>query len=182
MKRSSIASDESGLTLIELIVVVVLTGILSGVVVMILVNSWTTQKDVTTTSEATNEGQVLASSIERSVRNADAIAVTGDVLQVRSRIDGAETCWAFRFQPADGTPTVAPLVDDAAHMASGTAPLSWGGAWIAEKATPIGASYFTLDAGTLTYGFQLATDSAPVVFQGEITIRNDHTEGGSPCL
>jgi hypothetical protein len=116
------------------------------------------------------------------VRNADAVATTGDVLQVHSRIDGTTTCWAFAFHPADATPTEPPLVDDAAFMASGTAPLTWSGAWIAEKATPVGTSYFALDASTLTYGFQIATDAAPVVFQGSISIRNDHTEGGSPCL
>lgn len=174
--------DDAGLSLIELIIVMLLTGILSSVVVMILVNSWNTQQDVTTTTAATNEGQVFASSIERAVRNAEAIEVTGDVLQVRTRIGGVTDCRAFRFTPADADPAAAPLTDDAAFLATGAAPLSWAGAWITERVSPVGSSYFTLTAGTFTYGFQIATESAPVVFQGSITVRNAFTEGGSPCL
>lgn len=174
--------DDAGLSLIELIVAMVLTGILSGVVVMILVNSWTTQQDVTTTTAATNEGQVFASSIERAVRNAEAVSVSGDVLQVRTRIGGVVDCRAFRFVPADADPATEPLTGDAGFFATGTAPLAWPGAWITEKVSPIGPAYFTLDATTVTYGFQIATESAPVVFQGEIAVRNAFAAGGSPCL
>ena len=88
------SGDEAGLSLIELIVVVVLVGILSGVVVMILVNSWNTQQDVNSTTVATNEGQVYASSIERAVRNALEAA------QVHAGEIGGAAVAAIGFGPA----------------------------------------------------------------------------------
>ena len=168
-------SDDEGLSLIELIMVVVLVGILSGGLAMILVNSWSAQEDVSSTTTATNKGQVFASSIERAVRNAEAIEVTGgSVLTVRTTLPGARQCQSFRFISSAG-------VGDAAYMASGSSAPAWGGAWITEKVAPIGVEpYFAFGGDAVTYAFRITTDSAPVLFQGRVSARNT-LGGGAPC-
>lgn len=167
--------DDAGLSLIELIIVVVVMGILSGAIVMILVNSWNTQQDVNSTTVATNEGQVYASSIERAVRNAEAIEVTGgSVLKVRTTLAGARQCQSFRFVASAGA-------GDAAYLASGSSAPAWGGAWIREKAAVIGGQpYFAFAGDAVTYAFRITTDSAPVLFQGRVAARNT-LGGGAPC-
>ena len=168
-------SDEEGLSLIELIMVIVLVGILSGGLAMILANSWNAQEDVSSTTTATSQGQVFASSVERAVRNAEAIEVTGgNVLKVRTTLPGQRQCQSFRFIASAG-------VGDAAYMASGSSAPVWGGAWIREKAGLTGAQpYFALSADAVAYAFQITTDSAPVLFQGRVAARNT-LGGGAPC-
>ena len=168
-------SDDEGLSLIDLIMVVMLVGILSGGLAMILVNSWSAQEDVSSTTTATNKGQVFASSIERAVRNAEAIEVTGaSVLKVRTTLSGERQCQSFRFDASASA-------GDAAYMASGSSAPAWGGAWITEKAAPIGGQpYFAFAGDAVTYAFRITTDSAPVLFQGRVAARNT-LGGGAPC-
>lgn len=166
------ARDDAGLSLIELVVVVALVGIMSSVIFMILVNSWNTQNDVNSTTVATNEGQVYATSIERAVRNAEAIRVTGaNTIEVRTTLGGSNVCQAFKVESG------------AAYLASGAASPSWPAAWIGENVSAVSsAPYFSLDAGTVTYAFEIVTEASPVVFQGTVAARNDTTSGGSsPC-
>lgn len=173
------SGDEAGLSLIELIVVVVLVGILSGVVVMILVNSWNTQQDVNSTTVATNEGQVYASSIERAVRNAEAIRVTGGtLLEVRTTLGGDRTCQAFALNPVD---TSDPTLGDAAYLAMGAAAPGWSGPSISDDLSPIATDYFVKNGKVVTYGFQIDTDASPVTFDGEVSARNNLSEAGAPC-
>ncbi len=56
----------------------------------IFVNSWRTQEQVTSVTQATNRGQVVGSTIERAMRNALYFDVTesGTVLRVRTSLDG----------------------------------------------------------------------------------------------
>ena len=167
--------DDDGLSLIEMIMVIVLVGILSGGLAMILANSWNAQEDVSSTTTATNQGQVFASSVERAVRNAEAIEVTGgSVLKVRTTLPGQRQCQSFRFVTSAG-------LGDAAYMASGSSAPVWGGAWIIEKAASIGVQpYFAFGGDTVTYAFRITTDSAPVLFQGRVAARNT-LGGGAPC-
>lgn len=168
--------DDEGLSLIELIVVVVIVGVLSGVIVMILVNSWNAQQSVNSTTVATNEGQVYASSIERAVRNAEAIDVTGGtLLRVRTTLAGERECQSFQITPSATDA-------DAAYMASASGATTWSGAWIDAHVAPLGGGpYFSLTAdGALAYGFQIGTEAAPVIFDGTVALRNE-LKSGAPC-
>lgn len=179
--RSHLAEDDTGLSLIELIILLLLMGILGSLVVMIFINSWNTQRDVTTTSTATNEGQHFSLSIERAVRNAEAISVNaaGTQLLVRTTLGGTKTCQAFKLERAD-------LADatqgDAAFISAGSSAPTWGGPTILREVAPIGAAkYFARTGKIVTYRFQVDTTSAPVTFDGEVTARNNLSEDGLTC-
>ncbi|QMU96535.1 prepilin-type N-terminal cleavage/methylation domain-containing protein [Microbacterium esteraromaticum] len=179
--RDRLADDDSGLSLIELIVVLLLMGILGSLVVMIFINSWNTQRDVTTTSTATNEGQHFSLSVERAVRNAEAMSVSADGTQllVRTTLGGAKTCQAFKLQPAD---IADPTKGDAAFITAGSSAPAWHGPTILHEVAPIGAAkYFARDGKIITYRFQVDTTSAPVTFDGEVTARNNLSEDGLTC-
>ena len=62
--------DDSGVTLVELIIYMLLASMILFAAATILVNSWNTQKDVTTTSDATSRGQSMGATIERAMARA----------------------------------------------------------------------------------------------------------------
>jgi len=170
--------DDAGLSLIELIIVVVIIGILSGVIVMILVNSWNTQEDVNSTTVATNEGQVYASSIERAVRNADDIRVTsGTLLEVRTTFTGSRHCQAFEIKSSGGDGDAAYLASDASSTPAFTGPMIREKVASTDGTTP----YFALTEGTVTYSFKVDTESSPVIFEGTVAARNTLGTGGTSC-
>lgn len=176
---SDLLDDDRGISLIELIVVIVLMGVIGSVIVTILVNSWGAQEDVDSTTMATNSGQVYATSIERAVRNAEAIRVSSDgrVLEARTALGGAETCKAFKIVDAADD-----LDGDAAYVANGSSTPSWPGPWISERVARVESiPYFALTGHTLMYSFQIDTESASVDFSGEVAARNQLTVEGSPC-
>ena len=75
-------ADDAGLGLIELVVSILVSTLVLIGVGSILVNAWITQGNVTTTNQATSRGQVIASSIERAMRNAVHFDVTGGTERV----------------------------------------------------------------------------------------------------
>jgi len=182
--------DDRGLSLIELIVVVVLVGTLSGVIVMILVNSWNTQKDVNSTTTATNAGQVFGSSLERAVRNADAIVIesigTDSVVRVHTILGGQQTCQAFRIGPG-----LHEKVGGAATLVSSSGSLTWRGPFIPNNVSTSGAPFShpappgdptgTPDPRTIDYAFEIETDVSPIHFSGSVSARNALTGDISTC-
>lgn len=182
---TSTTRDDGGLGLIELIVAVVVSGIVVIAMGMIFVNSWRAQEQVVSTTEATNRGQVVASMIERAVRNAmyfevrdgGVVASTGDELYIRTSLTGGLRCQAFQL-------TVGPTPDFGSVLlaASGsTLPaLSPWKTGIARQGTTM---YFQKSAaGTLTYTFQIETDASPVSFAGDIAPRSsDDGKGKDGC-
>lgn len=191
-RASAVASDEAGLGLVELIVGVLVSTIVLIAVGAILVNSWLTQSDVLSTSEATNRGQLMSAQIERAVRNGLSFdpatggvpASTGSELLVLTSFNtpvGADprTCQAFnlgggkaqsKMAVADlSTASWATWVDDAGQ--------NWRVLVEQSGTTP----FFEKDGRTLAYTFEIATDSAPVRFHGEVSLRAPSTGATSPC-
>ena len=109
--------DEMGLSLIELIVGILVSSIILVAIATVLINSWLTQSDVLSTSEATNRGQVVSSSIERAMRNALYFEASGSELWVRTTFADERHCQAFRI--AEG---VAEMKSDSTSVAAG----AWG--------------------------------------------------------
>ncbi|WP_314502648.1 prepilin-type N-terminal cleavage/methylation domain-containing protein [uncultured Microbacterium sp.] len=171
--------DDSGVTLIELIVgILVSTVVLMGVS-SILIGAWLTQSDVISTSEATNRGQLVSSAVEKAMRNGLYFDVSagGTVLMIETTLNGQLKCQAFRLDEE---------VAQLKTAESGLPSAPWG-TWLAEDADRgwqalVGqsgsTSFFVATGETLTYTFDIETESAPVQFRGEASLR--WVESGSP--
>lgn len=165
--------DDSGLSLIELIVVIVVSGIIVAAIGTIFVNSWKTQEEVTSVSGATNRGQVVGSMIERAVRNSLYLSINtaGDELRVRTSLDGTSLkCQGFRI----GT-------TDVQVATSGTALGSTWPTWEPRIRAVGSAPYFAMTNGVLTYSFDVETESAPVRISGDVAVRSDQEAGSDGC-
>lgn len=170
--------DDAGVTLLELIVGILVSTIVLIGVGSVLIGAWLTQSDVLSTSEATNRGQLVSSAVERAMRNGLYFDVSagGTVLMVETTLGGTLKCQAFR------------LDDEIAEMktaSSGLAAAPWG-TWLAADSErgwqtlvrQAGSTHFFVRTDeTLTYTFDIETDSAPVQFRGEASVR--WTESGS---
>ena len=173
----SASPDDAGLGLIELIVAMVVASLVIAAAATILVNSWLTQQDVTTTTQATNRGQVMGAMIERAVRNAKAMRVypaddAGTELRVWTTLGGGLECQGFQL--TSGQARLTTTAGSVLPVAS-----SWG-EWDSTVIQHGSEPFFVRVGDTLTYTFDLATDSAPVQFSGEVAARYVEV-GGSPC-
>ncbi|WP_194408815.1 PilW family protein [Microbacterium cremeum] len=179
MTASMTRDDDSGLGLLELIVAVVVSGIVIVAMGMIFINSWRAQEQVVSTTEATNRGQVVASMIERAMRNALYFEVsgTGDVLHVRTSLAGSLRCQAFQLTEGSAPDYGSVLLATDATALPAFSPWKTG---IAKQGA---TAYFAESAGgTLTYTFQIETDASPVSFTGDIRPRSgDDTKGTDGC-
>ncbi|MGN6219870.1 MAG: PilW family protein [Microbacterium sp.] len=179
-------SDESGLSLIELIVGIVVSTIVLTGIASVLINSWLTQDDVLSTSEATNRGQLISLQIERAVRNGIAAEPrnSGTELWVHTAFNrpanaDPRTCQAFKLGGGKAAMMSAPD-----HLSLAT----WGSwlddseqAWHVEV-KPVGtAPIFSITGTTVTYSFKIETDSAPVLFGGAVSLRTSSMGATSPC-
>lgn len=173
--RTRRALDDSGMGLIELIVAMVVGGIVVAGVATVFVNSWTTQDRVTSLTQATDRGQLVASTVERAVRNAVAIDVSpdGTELRVRTTLDGSLACQGFR------------LADGSARFVTSTGALPADAATWPEWQTRIQADgsspYFATDGVTVEYAFAIGTDASPVRFTGTSAARSVLTGVSAPC-
>jgi len=184
VKRAN-PDDDYGLGLIELIVAVVVSTIVLAGIATVLINSWLTQNDVMSTSEATNRGQLVSAAIERAMRNAtDFKTEDGDTeLWVHTVYDTPKdadlrTCQAFDL--GGGKAQMKRAVANLGAAAWGTWIDDSQQSWVVLVRPTDGKPMFQKDGRVLSYAFEIATDSAPVKFQGEVSLRATAT-GGTPC-
>lgn len=168
-------TSEAGVSLIELVIYVILSSIILLTTAMILVNSWTTQKEVTSVTEATTRGQSMGSTIERAVRNALAFDISDDgtELRVRTSLPGSQGCQGFQLIPGN-----ARLTQSTTALST---PASTWTPW-QEGIAPDGSTpFFSASGQHVTYTFEIETDSAPVRIVGEVSTRSTPTGVSSPC-
>lgn len=169
---------DEGLGLIELIVAIVVSGILLAGVATILARSWQTQEEVISVSEATNRGQLVASAIERAVRNGLYVQISdsGSVLRVSTSLAGGLKCQGFGLTSDAGGS--ARFSASATSLGVASDWPEWQPGIIAQAGTP----YFEEPSpGIFRYSFQLATESAPVRFSGEVTPRSIQEGDSDSC-
>ncbi|WP_109209219.1 MULTISPECIES: prepilin-type N-terminal cleavage/methylation domain-containing protein [Microbacterium] len=178
---------DAGMTLIELIVGIIVSMLVLGGIATVLINSFITQNSVLSTSEATNRGQLVGSAVEKAMRNAVYSTVTsgGTVLLVETTFDApgdTRHCQAFRL--ADKTAQTASSATDITVPAWGTwleddAARQWTVLVRQNGSTPFFAQTDpTQPNGGVRYVFDIETDSAPVVFRGEVRPEWQPAAGG----
>lgn len=166
---------DGGFSLVELIIYVLLASLLLGTMAMILINSWRTQKSVTSVSEATNTGQVMGSAVERAMRNALAFDVdgTGTILRVRTSLGGALACQGFLL-----TTGQARITTSSGALSTNTNNWSnWASSVVQNGSTP----FFAETGDAVNYAFDIQTTSSAVRFSGEAATRSVATGVSSPC-
>lgn len=182
--------SDAGLSLVELIIYILLASLLLGLMATILANSWTTQQDVQTKSDATNRGQLIGQTIERAMRNAQAfdVSAAGTLLRVDTRLAGERRCQAFWVSGGAiyQTSSWGTRPDLSADPLPATVSTLWPKPWISAgaKQRDTATLYFTQNGLEVEYAFDidLADDSAgPVRFQGSAAMRTPATGGTTPC-
>lgn len=83
MRHRLLKDDDSGLTLVELIVYVVIAGIFGSLLSVIFITSVQVDSQTRDRDRATAGAQVLTTHVMGSVRNASAVRLSGAVLQAR---------------------------------------------------------------------------------------------------
>lgn len=169
---------DAGLGLIELIVAIVVSGIVLAGIATIFVRSWQAQEQVISVSEATNRGQLVASGIERAVRNSLFTEVSdgGKVLRTSTSLAGALKCQGFRLtSDAGGT---ARFSTSATALTADSAWAEWETGVMPQGATPFFSK--SID-GVVTYTFQIETESAPVRFAGAVASRSVEEGDNDTC-
>lgn len=194
MRRfAQLRSEESGTTLIELLIYMVLMTVVLGIATSFLINSIKTQKDVQSSTDATSAAQLVANSVAAAVSNASAVeqgtALNASdqliIARTATRADTAGwTCEAWYYSAADHsiyTTTsnpAAPITVPSAGPA---------GAWtlLASGITvPSGASALHATSGSVSLDFSVAAASGtPVNFQTTDYLRVPATAiVSSPCF
>lgn len=156
---------------------VLLASLLLASMAAILINSWTTQNNVRSTTDATNRGQVYGAAVERAVRNAVDLRVLpsdtdGTRLEVWTSLGGSLTCQGFEltegFAAMSRSAGVLPALPD------------WG-SWATDILRHDGEPFFARAGDTVVYTFDVETESASVRFSGEASMRSTRDGEESPC-
>jgi Tfp pilus assembly protein PilW len=172
--NSPTRTDDSGLSLVELIVYVLVGSIVVLATAAILINSWTTQRNVTNVSDATNRGQVVTSTIERAMRNAIAfdVSLDGTTLMVHTSLPGHLECQGFNLTAGQSRLKTS---SSALGVASG-----WN-VWQQGVAQRGSTPFFAETGQSITYAFDITTSAAPVRFAGQTAARSAATGVSAPC-
>ncbi|WP_269454405.1 type II secretion system protein [Microbacterium sp. TNHR37B] len=97
MSISSSSSGESGMSLIELLVVIVVSGIVLSVVAAVFVNGWTAQQQASARNAATAELNAITADVTESVRNATVTRVSAGGTRLDAKVLGADgATWQCR--------------------------------------------------------------------------------------
>jgi Tfp pilus assembly protein PilW len=170
-----IYDDDAGVSLVELIIYALVASLVVGAASVILVNSWVTQSNVTSVTDATNRGQTISATIERAMRNAldFEVSLDGQTLRVRTSLDGDLRCQGFHI--SGGTARWV-LVDQDLPVST-AAWTEWETGVRQNGTTP----YFVPGSKDVTYTFDIATDSAPVRFEGKGAARSALSGESAPC-
>lgn len=191
--RASFRSDETGVSLVELLIYMLLSVTVLTIIASILINSLEAQNTVRTSAEATSTAQLAAQSLNRGVHNASAIEVSSPaagvtVVRTRSLDSSAAGVWRCEAWAVAGgelrTTTSAaaiPVPTSSAEVAS----------WllVTEGVEPIGTNpVFSLaaDERSLAVGFTVANGSGiPVTLDTTIVSKQPIPATGkvtAPCF
>lgn len=185
----SIARDDSGFTLVELLVTCLLMVLVTGVILGIMVSTTNASASVRTTTSATSSGELATRTIDRGVTNAAtplqlSTPATGDLL-LMARVASTTSpiswsCTAWYYSSADATIRTTSLATAIASP-SLAGQRSW--TLLVAGVRPIGTTpVIALSGSKVTVSYTVdAGKSAKVAFQTSMTSRTGVT-GGTPCF
>ena len=193
---SSTAKDESGFTLIEMLITSGLSMIVLVIAGSVLLAGLRTQENSRSVTDAANTAQQIERSIQAGVKNASAIAVTTNVvtgtqLLVARTISGdpnssAPSCQDWYFNPASGgniytkKTTPASLITVPNGGPQGLWTLLGSGVSPADVAT--GKVFIAPSGDRVELRFNVAAGSHPYVLIDTMNYRTQSTVLSAPCF
>jgi hypothetical protein len=167
-------TDDSGVTLIELIIYFLLASLVVLTTASILINSFTTQRNVSSVTQATSRGQSMGALIERAVRNSVAyeIASDGTWLKVQTTLGGGLKCQGFYLTAGE-----ARLSRTSSTLAS---PANWTlwSAGVQQRGT---TPFFAESGDRVVYTFDLSSQGGAVRFTGDSEPRSTASGSNGGC-
>jgi len=181
-----IGGDDSGITLVEVILYVALSVVIGTITIMIFTSSLTGQSTVTSRTEATTAGDAVARGLERALRNAKAVSIEdeGATLKVYTSLETA--CQGWRVRAGELQVSTTPGFPES----------SWNTLVRGEAATPAilpviardpagavqGSALPFFSPGTqVTYALSFATTGDSVDFRGSVSSRAARAPMGTGC-
>ena len=188
------AGDDSGMTLVELLVYCVLMLLVVSIVGSTLVQTMWVQHHITGTNEANNHAQVQLSAMELGVRNASEVRVSpnGRLLVVKRRSTtaantSAAICSGWYLDPAGGlrgiTQAATGTPVTVAAVANPSAATSWP-LLVENAAAPASGNAFAASGSKVSIAMQVATtrNRPPVTFRTQAAQRDPGSSlGGVSC-
>ena len=182
-------APESGFTLIELLVYVSFAVVILSIVGGMLVSSVGTERDVRSTTEATNLGQLISRSVHSGVRNASQVSLQNiedtQFLVVRSAGSAASVVWAceaWYYTPDAGGSLYTKRTSPASLIA---APVSGDlSSWIklGDGVSANGAVIFGAINGRITVDLNVAAGTQAAVTVSTTASPRTLATVGAPCL
>jgi|GEM_PF-3113527 len=172
--RSDISADERGVTLIELITAIALIGVVFGGLTAVLIGISRAQHSVVGMTQASAQGDVAATALDRALRNAEAVDISdgGDTLRVRTSLPGQNRCQGFA------------VYDDELRVQQTSdqldAPADWT-RWM--PTTPVASSppVFARSGTKIAYAFTVTADGSALNVTGAVAPRTPSGEVDAPC-
>lgn len=171
-KRSALVRDDSGVTLTELIIVVVILGLLAGVVTMTFVNGFISQQSTAVRDLATGRATVITETLADGIRNSIDIRTSSDGKRVDARIllpNSTIACRAWAINSAGE------LVYSSGSTARSSNTSSWGALAENVSGSLTGSRAFSSAGRALEIGLKftpaIGASSSPetIVFRTSVT-------------
>lgn len=173
-------ADDGGFSLVELIFYVVILGLITTGIAVVFFNTWKAQASVSDQVDAAERGQLVASQIEKAMRNAVAYEITdptlatslssGPTLVVATAMSGSNACMAFNLNGGSAQLTTT----SGARVAAAPWPTWQSGITQHKNAGGVLVPFFTqVGSDVVAYSFDATSTNGPNVhFEGTVYLRN----------
>lgn len=165
MNAQRLTADDDGITLVELIVVIVVSALFLGLLAGLFVNGINAQNQATARDRATGQANVLSASLTSSIRNAAATRVAGDGKRVDASVR-TSSGWKCRAWVLSGTSVLYSQSDSALPASTtGWKALATG----AEGTLSGGAMFATAGDRRVTIGVRITDQAQKAVISDGVT-------------
>jgi Tfp pilus assembly protein FimT len=165
--------DEQGVTLVELIVYIVVAGVILAGMAGLFANAWTSQAQTTDRDLATGRANVIAASLQTSVRNASALRHSGGVLT--AVVATGTTGWQCRAWRLNGDVLQYKTGNDKAALTA----TPWGSLATGVSGTLAAGLPFSVAGRQLSVGMNVRVNDANVPLSSGVTAQA--TGGTTSC-
>ncbi|MGN7862025.1 PilW family protein [Microbacterium sp. 22303] len=168
--------DDDGFSLVELIFFVLILGLITTGIAVLFFNTWKAQASVSDQVDATERGQLVASQIERAMRDGIAFSVSSGSTLMVATSSTSNVCVGFTFVDGNATPPGAANL--AITSGASLSAASWSTWQSGIVAHPLGGGgfdpFFSLvGPNRIRYSFDVKSVNGPTVhFEGTGYLRS----------